>query len=162
MIRRQPLGRPREGFSLLEIILALAILGGSLAILSRIVDRGASAAREARDLSIARILCQTKLTEILLDGTAGISPQSTPPAPMEAFDSEAITAFEYQVDVVQAPMEGLLALRVTVTAINPNNVEIPLARYSLSRWMIDPLLGLEAAEAEEEAAKEAAEAEAAI
>ncbi len=44
----------RSGFSLLEILLALAILGGSLAILSRIVDTGAGAAREARDLSVAR------------------------------------------------------------------------------------------------------------
>ena len=38
----------RRGFSLLEILLALAILGGSLAMLSRIVDTGTSAAREGR------------------------------------------------------------------------------------------------------------------
>ena len=36
----------RGGFSLLEILLALAILGGALAILSRIVDTGMVAARE--------------------------------------------------------------------------------------------------------------------
>ncbi len=150
----------RRGFSLIELLLALAILGGSLAILSRIVDRGASAAREARDLSIARILCQTKLAEILLDSAAGISPQTVPLAPLDSFDSNSLTKFEYQVDVTQAPLDGLLVIRVVVIGVNENGGP-PLAAYALTRWMIDPLLGLEELEAEEEAAKAAAEEEAA-
>ncbi len=81
--------RKRCGFSLLEILLALAILGGSLALLSRIVETGTSAAREARDLSVARILCQTKLSELLLDSMTGISPQSVPLGPLESFDSQS-------------------------------------------------------------------------
>ena len=66
----------RRGFSLLEILLALAFLGGSLAILSRIVDTGISAAREARDLSIARMIW-AKLSEVLLNSTSGFSTDST-------------------------------------------------------------------------------------
>ncbi len=150
----------RRGFSLLEILLALAILGGSLALLSRIVETGTSAAREARDLSIARILCQSKLSELLLDGMTGISPQSVSTSPMESFDSQSTTPFYYTVDVQPAPLDGLLALRVTVEAQDPNGGPV-LARYSLVRWMVDPALGLEEAEAEEELMKEEAAAAAA-
>jgi len=53
--------RTRSGFSLLEILLALSILGGSLAVLSQIAEIGTSAAREARELSVCRMLCQSKL-----------------------------------------------------------------------------------------------------
>jgi type II secretory pathway pseudopilin PulG len=141
---------------LLEILLALAILGGSLAALSQIVSTGAMAAREARDLSIARILCQTKVAEVMLNATAAISPQSVPPTPLEPFDSDSLTSFSYQVEVNPAPMAGLLAIRVTVEALDSDGGP-PLARYSLSRWLIDPLLGLEQAEMEAEAAAAAEE-----
>jgi prepilin-type N-terminal cleavage/methylation domain-containing protein len=137
--------RGRDGFSLLEILLALAILGGSLALLSRIAETGTMAAREARDLSIARILCQTKLSQLLLDSSSGITPQSVPSTPLESFDSQSTTPFVYSMDVQPATLNGLLVIRVTVEAQNPNGGP-PLARYSLSRWMVDPALGLEEAE----------------
>lgn len=140
----------RGGFSLLEILLALAILGGSLAVLSQIAETGTSAAREARDLSVARLLCQSKLSETLLDATSGISPQTIIDAPLEAFDSGSLTTFNYSVEVQPGQLDGLLNVRVTVTAVNPSGGS-PLATYALTRWMIDPLLGLEAAEAEAEA-----------
>lgn len=151
----------RSGFSLIEILLALAILGASLTLLSRIAENGTSAAREARDLAVARIMCQTKLSELLLDSTSGITPQSTPPTPLPAFDSQSTTPFTYAVDVQPAPLDGLLAILVTVEAQNPNGGPA-LASYSLMRWMIDPALGLEEAEAEEEAARAAAAEEAAL
>lgn len=144
--------RHRRAFSLLEILLALAILGGSLALLSRIVETGTSAAREARDLSVARLLCQTKLSELLLDSLGGLSPQSVPLGPLESFDSQSTTPFYYSVDVQPAPLDGLLVIRVVVEAQDPSGGP-PLARYSLTRWMVDPALGLEEAEAEEEAMK---------
>ncbi|MDE0862405.1 MAG: prepilin-type N-terminal cleavage/methylation domain-containing protein [Rubripirellula sp.] len=153
--RRKPL--KRRGFSLLEILLALAILGGSLAILSRIVDIGISAAREGRDLAIARMICQGKLSEVLLNSTAGFTPQSQPLAPVDSFDSQSMTSFEFSVEVQPGQLAGILLIRVLVEAQNPDGGE-PLARYSLVRWMIDPALGLEELEAEEEAAREEAAA----
>jgi prepilin-type N-terminal cleavage/methylation domain-containing protein len=147
-------GPKRSGFSLLEILLALAILGGALAVLSRIADTGMMAARESRDLAAARILCQTKLTELLLDAQAGISPQSVTGAPFDApFDSQSSTVFQYSVEVQPAPMDGLLAIRVLVEALD-SDVGTTRTRYALTRWMIDPTLGLEEAEAEEEALRE--------
>jgi prepilin-type N-terminal cleavage/methylation domain-containing protein len=147
----------RGGFSLLEIMLALAILGGSLAVLSRIADTGISAAREARDLSVARLLCQAKLSELLLDSISGVAPQSVSTVPLDSFDSQSSTPFHYSVEVEPAPLDGLLAIRVTVVGENPDGGP-PLARYALVRWMVDPALGLAEAEAEEEAMKEEAAA----
>ena len=152
---RRPLNR--GGFSQLEILLALAILGGSLAVLSRIVDTGISAAREARDLSIARMICQAKLSEVLLNSTAGFTPQSQPLTTVDSFDSQSTTPFEFSVEVQPGEMAGILMIRVTVEAENPDGGPL-LARYSLVRWMIDPALGLEELEAEEEAAREEAAA----
>ncbi|QDT03266.1 hypothetical protein K227x_16480 [Rubripirellula lacrimiformis] len=152
--------RSRRGFSLLEILLALAILGGAMAVLSQIAETGTSAAREARDLSIARLMCQSKLSETLLDAASGITPQTVMTVPMEPFDSGSLTTFNYSLEVQPAALDGLLALRVTVVAENPNGGP-GLAQYSLTRWLVDPALGLEAAEAEEEAMKELAAEEAA-
>ena len=146
----------RRGFSLLEILLALAILGGSLAILSRIVDTGISAAREARDLSIARMICQAKLSEVLLNSTSGFSPQTQPMTPVDSFDSQSTTPFSFSVEVQPGQLGGILLIRVLVEAEDPDGGE-PIARYSLVRWMIDPALGLEELEAEEEAAREGTE-----
>ena len=148
-------GKSRRGFSLLETMLALAILGGSLAILSRIVDTGISAAREARDLANARMICQAKLSEVLLNSTGGFTPQTQPLTPVDSFDSQSTTPFEFSVEVQPGQLGGILLIRVVVEAQNPDGGE-PLARYSLVRWMIDPALGLEELEAEEEAAREEA------
>ena len=149
-----PSPRPfsRAGFSLLEILLALAILGGAMAVLAQIAGTGTDASREARDLATARIIAQTKLSEILLDRF--VSPVAVPPTPVEAFDGAADSAFTYSVEIQQASLNGLLAVRVTVQAVNPNGGQA-LATYTLDRWMIDPLLGLEQLEAEEQAAREA-------
>lgn len=160
-MRLQLRHRRRGGFSLLEILLALAILGGSLAVLSRIADTGMSAARESRDLAAARLLCQTKLSEILLDGMSGITPQSVASAPFDVpFDSQSSSVFQYSVEVQPASMSGLLVIRVLVESLDADGGEVR-TRYALTRWMIDPTLGLEEAEAEEEAMLEEQQAAAA-
>ena len=66
-----------------------------------------------------------------------------------------MTQFTYSVDVQTGTLQGLLTIRVTVEAIDPDGGPA-LATYAFVRWMIDPAYGLEEAELEEEAAKEAA------
>ncbi len=129
---------PRSGFSLLEMLLALAILGGSLGILSTIAMQGADAAREAECMAQARLIAQSRLAVIL---AAGVHPAMVPATPTAAADSGSTTAFEYQVDVAAAPMQGMLAIRVVVRALDDNGGP-PIATVALTRWMIDPLLGL--------------------
>ena len=143
--------QPGLGFSLLEILLALAILGASLAVLSQIADTGMSAARESRDLSAARILCQTKLTEVLLNSMSGITPQSVSGATFDVpFDSQSSSVFQYSVQVQPAQQSGLLSIQVLVESLDLDG-GMPRTRYALTRWIVDPTLGLEDAEAEEQA-----------
>lgn len=153
--RRRRIAR-RRGFSLLEMLLSLAILGGSLAILSRIVETGTDAAIESRSLSAARLACQSKLSEVLLDVASGITPQPVSTVPMESFDASSTTPLSYSVEVVPSTMEGILAVRVSVF-VQGDDVQSSLASYSLTRWIVDPDLGLEEAEAAEEEAAAAAE-----
>ena len=58
----------RSGFSLLEVIMATAILLGCLIVLGDLAAVGRRHARDAEDLTTAQWLCQTKLNEILAGG----------------------------------------------------------------------------------------------
>lgn len=144
----------RAGFTLFEILLSLAILGAAMAALGQIASTGTDASREARDLAIARIICQTKLAEILLNPT--ITPTSISSAPVDSFDAQSLSIFTCSVEVQPAPMSGMLAIRVSVQSHSTDGGQA-LVTYSIDRWMIDPSLGLEQLEADEEAAKAAEE-----
>jgi len=150
-LRRLGAGRSdtgAAGFSLLEMVLALAILGMSLSILAQIASTGTAAAREARALATARIICQAKLNELLLDTAAGQAPTAVVDAPVESFANTSTETFTHSVQVQPGQLDGLLSVRVTVTALSGDGTT-PLARYALDRWVIDPALGLAEAEAEE-------------
>jgi general secretion pathway protein I len=146
----------RKAFSMLEILLALAILGGALAVLSQIVGTGIDSASSARDLALARLICQAKLAETLLSSA---TPVTVPSTPTTSPDSTSNTPFVYAIDVVPASLDGILAIRVSVEAQDLDGGP-PLATYSLTRWMVDPALGLVEAE-EQVKADKAAKAEAA-
>ncbi|MEO1617053.1 MAG: type II secretion system protein [Planctomycetota bacterium] len=141
----------RGAFSLLEMILALAILGTSLAVLAQIARTGVDAAREARALATARIICQNKLNELLLNVQAGQAPTTMIDVAADSFDSESSESYLYSVEVMPGQMDGLMTVRLTVKAMAGDGTE-QLAIFALDRWYIDPALGLEEAELEEEAA----------
>jgi hypothetical protein len=136
------------------MVLALAILGASLSILSQIAGTGVDAAREARGLVTSRLLCQTKLNEILMNLDAGQAPTTIVDAPVEAaFDSTSMLTYTYSVEVMPGQLDGLLATRVTVKAYGGDG-STPLTTYAVDRWVIDPAIGLVEAEMEEQAARE--------
>jgi type II secretion system protein I len=57
-----------SGFILLEVLVAVAILGSALAVLLGSVNKNLILTSESRDLVIAETLAQAKLTEIELEG----------------------------------------------------------------------------------------------
>jgi prepilin-type N-terminal cleavage/methylation domain-containing protein len=130
-----------RGFSLLEVLLALAILVGALAAIGTLVDLGMRHARASRELTQAQLLCESKLNEI----AAGITiAEVVSLAPLdnavqvegeEAGITEA-PEWLYSVEVLDArPEFGLAAVRVTVTQ-DGNVVPDPVS-YSLMRWVTD-------------------------
>jgi type II secretion system protein I len=57
-----------NGFTLLEVLVAVAILGAGLTVLLGAVNRNLIMASESKNLSIAGLLAQRKLAEIELEG----------------------------------------------------------------------------------------------
>ena len=54
----------RRGLSLLEVILAIAILGGALATIGQLIRVGARNAAEARDLTMAQLYAESEMNGI--------------------------------------------------------------------------------------------------
>jgi type II secretion system protein I len=127
----------KAGFSLLEVILALAILAGSIAILGESSRLALRNAQIARDLAHAQLLCESKLTEIAIGVTAAETVSST------AFDATTTDSLEpgepawmYSIDTQTTDEDGLIAVRVTVTRDLPP--ERHPVNFSLIRWLPDP------------------------
>jgi general secretion pathway protein I len=121
----------RAGLSLLEVMLALAILGLALAAIGEIMRIGSRNAEMARDLTTAQILCETKMAEIV----TGLLP-STPVSDSPILDAGSGSDWLYAVESQPVGQEGLLAIRVVVQQ-NPEFASRP-ASFSLVRWIIDP------------------------
>ncbi len=57
--------RGRRGISLLEVMLAIAILGGSMAVIVQMVHTGSRAAIRARELTQAQIHAESVMSQIV-------------------------------------------------------------------------------------------------
>jgi prepilin-type N-terminal cleavage/methylation domain-containing protein len=123
-----------RGFSLLEVLLALVILGSSVAIISELIRQGTHSSRMARHLTRAEILCESVLAEVVA-GSLPAEPAAMAPIPDET-DAEGNPMFSYNVDVEPLDVEGLIAVHVTVVGSLPND-PAPV-EFSLTRWMVDP------------------------
>jgi len=141
--RHARLCNKRSGLSLLETILAIAILGMAIAIVGEFVRVGTIAAASARDTTMAQLLCEGKLAEL----TSGLQPlTSANNTPVEVAPD-----WQYSVQVQNSSQSGLLMIGVTVT--NASTQTARPVSVTLYRWMIDPQVT-----AQIEAAAEAAEA----
>ncbi|NLX54713.1 MAG: hypothetical protein GXY58_06340 [Planctomycetaceae bacterium] len=136
----------RAGTTLLEVILAIAILGGSLAVLGELVRIGTRSAYAARVQSTAQLLADTLVAELAAGST---TPESTSGV-VEAFGG---FNWAYDVLVQQVDQQGLLALDVTVRE-NVDAAPHPIS-YRLVRWMIDPQTEYELEQAAAQAASTA-------
>lgn len=117
-----------RGFSLLEVLLSIAILGGALVVIGQLVNIGYRSAIEARIRSDANILVDGKMAEV----SAGIIElQSTSSSVIEENPD-----WMYTVDVQQSGQLGLLMVMVTVEQ-TPNSASNPIS-MSVVRLMPDP------------------------
>jgi type II secretion system protein I len=140
----------RQGFSLLEVILALAILVGAIAVLGELVRLGTRSAAAARDLSAAQLLCESKMSEV---AAAEALPE---PVSDASFGSDFAAADEWVYSLGIDPLADAGLHRVTVTVIQvPADGERPI-EFLLVRWLRDPsYLPEESEAAEPEAAEDA-------
>ncbi len=123
----------RPAFSLLEVILALAILAGAVVVLGELARQGLESTRIARDLTCAQLLCESKLAEVV---SGAELPEPVQDMPMTMLEVPSTSTWLYSIDVVDTGEEGLVSVWVTVTQ-DPATDRNPV-RCTLVRWMLDP------------------------
>jgi len=131
--------RPRRaGFSLLEVILATAILLGSAVVLAELAAVGREHATSAEDLATAQLICQSKLSEILAGAApaAGVQDQPLVEAPGWVYSVE--------IDPIEesGQPQGVASLRVTVRQVLDDAGTAGGSRrrreFTLARWIRHP------------------------
>ena len=130
-------GTNRTGLSLLEVVLALAILGAAGAMLAQSMQVATDAGMQARDQALAELLAESKLSEVI----AGAYPpnQSTDWMPIET----VVEPGRWHFKIVSQPTltDGMLGVQVWVTD-DPQMQKVRPLQVMLTRWMIDPNMGL--------------------
>lgn len=123
----------RDGFTLLEVLLALAILLTSLAAIGQLVFNAYQNALRVKNLTRAQLICE----EILAELNAGSLPLETiADAPVEDIDDTVEPGWLYSIDIGELDTNGLLSVRVTVYQ-DPSLFARPV-ELTLTQWMIDP------------------------
>src|SRR5947209_1677366 len=142
----------RRGLSLMEVILAIAILGGSLTAIGQLIRIGARNAAAARDLTMAQVLAETQVARI----TAGVElPEPATDEPWDPADGEWL----YSVDVGTTEVAGLQSITVTIKQAKGRAAH-PVS-FSLSRWAVDPAFAQQMAQQEADMKQAFADAQAA-
>jgi prepilin-type N-terminal cleavage/methylation domain-containing protein len=124
-------GQSRSGgFSLLEIILALAILAGSLAALGEVMRLADQNAALTRDESEAQILAASVMDELISGARQLMAVTRTP----FMYDTEP--QWLYSIAIEQTGYDQLVAVRILVE--QDVDARLQPARFELVRWLPNP------------------------
>jgi prepilin-type N-terminal cleavage/methylation domain-containing protein len=133
----------RKAFSLLEVILALAILAGSMAALGEAVRLGLENARVARDLTDAQLFCESKMAELEAGFLTTDSVTDMPIEPMaestlESSSESLDTEWLYSVEAQLIDDEALMLVTISVQQ-DPTTVAKPVT-FTMTRMFLDESL----------------------
>ena len=128
----------RAGLSLLEVILAIAILGVSLGTIGQLMRIGARNAAEARDLTMAQLYAESQMNRL----AAGVDLLD----PVQESQYDDAGNYVYSVDVWATDHPGIMSVTVTVKQ-TPGTTIYPVS-YTLTRWIAEPEYAQSLADAE--------------
>ncbi len=116
-----------HGFTLLEVILALVVLGAALAIFGEVMQLANRAAVDSRAETQAQLMADTLMDEIL----AGVRDKTQ--VTRQALESTDATAWLYSVSVGTADVQGVFPLEVRVEQdLEPQFTPVS---YRIVRWL---------------------------
>ena len=126
--------RPKRGFTLLEMILSLAILAGAMAAIGELVRMGGARSGQAVELTRAELLAESMMAEIAA-GARTSDPVFMAPYE-EEFGADGEPMWLYSIETENTEQQGMLSIRVTVARNDESGGGG--TQYSLVRWMVDP------------------------
>jgi prepilin-type N-terminal cleavage/methylation domain-containing protein len=143
--KKQTRRQNRNGLTLVEILLAIVIFGGVVAILGEVGRNALRSASFARDTTQAELICES-LMGMLLAGVIPLDIQSETPLESMVSEYPDTNAVNYNnrgeslwlssIDIYSTEEEGLLEVVVTVRQNRPEGQRPVMCQ--LLRWMIDP------------------------
>ncbi|QDU76179.1 hypothetical protein Pan97_32240 [Bremerella volcania] len=135
----------KQGFTLIEVILALTILAVSLTLLGQLVGLGFQNAQQAQGLTEAQMIAETIMEEIAL----GLIPPDpvtdmnvTMTSDLSTLTVEQDTPWVYSINWEPAPVDGLIMVAVQVRRAGAQSTA-ENDSFQIVRWMRDPELALE-------------------
>ena len=130
--------QPRRALSLLEVILALAILGVACTFMAQAMRLATNNALAAQRQAQAELAAESVLSQVI----AGIIP-TQPSAAWTPVGVSASTAnWSYMISQVNCEVEDMVGLQIMVKDMTNQDSTAP-ADLSVIRWIIDPSLGLD-------------------
>lgn len=139
----------RSGLTVFEVLLSVAIFLGAMIALGELISSGRIAAQRGELQTEAVFRCETIVGQI----ASGVMPLDTALAG-GGFTDDLEQRWSYSVLPIEASEADLLGFEVTVQHVN--NVGAINYSFSLQRYMRDPQLYVDAAEAAADAEAEAA------
>jgi type II secretion system protein I len=144
--------RPRwsgyVGFTLLEVILSLAILAGSLATLGEIMRLAEQNAGFAREETTAELLASS-IMEQLLSGSRDVAATTKQP-----FEYQMNDPWVYSITTEQTSVQEVMRVGVRVELNIESRLEPP--HYEIYRWILSPQYVSQITQTEQRIAQDAA------
>lgn len=130
--------RTKAGLSLLEVILALAILGVACAFMAQAMRMATNNALSAQRQAQAELAAESVMSQVV----AGIIPMQPSSAWTPVGVSASTSNWSYMLGQVNCEVENMVGVQIMVKDMTNQDTTAP-ADLSVIRWMIDPSLGLD-------------------
>ena len=127
MLRSRPRSVHPSAFTLLEVILALAILAGAVAVLGEVMSLASRNASDAQAEAQAQLLASTVMDE-MLSGVTEFENLSSQP-----LDTDSAIPWIYSVGISTTNLEGLMLVEVLVE--QDTEEQFRPVKYQLTRWI---------------------------
>ncbi len=127
----------RRGMSLLEVVLALAILAMSAAILAQVSRTATDNGLLAHRMSTAQILAESTMAEVVTGAIPLLASGGWSPI------NEVVPngVWYYKLETTTTTRKDMVGVRLAVT--DEIGMERDSELFYVARWMIDPSLGLD-------------------
>ena len=148
----QRLKEKRSAISLLEVVLALAILAIAAAYLAQAMQLATQNALRSQTLTQAELVAESVMNQVI-SGVIPAQPVSwTPYYSSNPTASTASSNWQYQILNVPTEIQGMIGLQIAVQEVKPGVVNQRASDFFVNRWIIDPNLGLDSPPTEDGAA----------